>query len=238
VATCYCTLAIHAIYRERALLLCADLAPAPVLVLTDEPSDFAGLPVTAVRHLPTRPMAIDYLERLPATGDEQGAAAYHDKRFALRAALENFDTAIFLDADSRVLSVPPVITFSAGLAVTPFVRNNISAHLETCGSWRRPAFETLACDLMGNANALSAAKWCHEACIAVTKDGREERFFSAWGYGADLLQQHGVFSGEGGVIGLAAASAGWVVNYEALAPLADVIEHEGGGPKIRQPESR
>jgi hypothetical protein len=33
----------HSFYRERARLLCADLAPWPVIVLTDEPSDFADL---------------------------------------------------------------------------------------------------------------------------------------------------------------------------------------------------
>ena len=40
-----------------------------------------------------------------------------------------------------------------------------------------------------------------------------------------------VFSGEGGVIGLAAASAGWSVDYNALTRIAAAIQHEGGGPK-------
>jgi hypothetical protein len=65
----------------------------------------------------------------------------------------------------------------------------------------------------------------------VTKDGRESRFFEAWSVGADFLQSRGVYSGEGGVIGLAAAYAGWNANYDALTKIAASIEHEGGGPK-------
>ena len=35
----------------------------------------------------------------------------------------------------------------------------------------------------------------------------------------------------GGVIGVAAAYAGWSVDYDALSILAAAIQHEGGGPK-------
>lgn len=51
-------------------------------------------------------MAVDYLTRLPPTGEGLGAAAYHDKRFSLLAALEDFDTALYVDADSRLTAVP------------------------------------------------------------------------------------------------------------------------------------
>jgi hypothetical protein len=198
----FCTLAIHAFYRERARLLCVDLAPWPVIVLTDERSDFADLGVQAMRHTPTGPMAVDYLERLPATGNNRGAAAYHDKRFAIQAALSDFETTIFLDADTRVLGeVSPLAGFPSGLAITNVVRKTVAQHLETSGSWRLPVFEQLAHELLSDLNALQVAKWCHESCFAVTKNGQEDRFFAAWGYAAELFQQHGVFSGEGGIIG-------------------------------------
>src|SRR3990172_4375406 len=105
--TCFCTLAIHAPYRKRARLLCADA--------------------------PTGPMAADYLERFPPTGGGRGAAAYHDKRFALLCALQDFDTAIFVDADSRIGALPPLGVFPPGLAVLPVVRKSVAEHLETCG---------------------------------------------------------------------------------------------------------
>ena len=228
---CFCTLAIHAPYRRRARLLCADATTVPWIVLTDEPDDFAALPVRAIRHAPTGPMAVDYLARLPPTGDGRGAAAYHDKRFALLAALQDFDTAIYLDADSRIDALPPLGVFPSGLAVLPVVRKSIAEHLDTCGSWRMPIFVDLARHLTGDADILQAARWCHETFVAVTRDGRESRFFEAWSLAADFLQARGVYSGEGGVIGLAAAYAGWSVDYDALTTIAASIEHEGGGPK-------
>ena len=212
-------------------MLCGDLARAAWVVLTDEPADFADLPVRAIRHVPTGPMAIDYLQRFSPTGNGNGAAAYHDKRFALQAALRHYDTAIFLDADSRVDAVPTIDIFPSGLAVVPVVRESIAVHLETCGPWRLPAFVELARYLMGDPDVLQAAAWCHETCYAVTKDGMEDRFFWAWERGASFLQRHGVYSGEGGVMGLAAAYAGWTADYETLGPLVTVIQHEGGGPK-------
>lgn len=227
----FCTLAIHAPYRRRARLLCADAPTVPWLVLTDEPEDFTGLAVQAIRHTPTGPMAVDYLTRLPRTGDGRGAAAYHDKRFALIAALQKSDTAIYVDADSRIARLPRLGTFPSGLAVVPVVRKSVAEHLQTCGSWRMAAFVQLARHLTGNADILHSARWCHETLVAVTKDGHESRFFAAWELGADFLQAAGVYSGEGGVIGLAAAYAGWTVDYQALKRIAASIQHEGGGPK-------
>jgi hypothetical protein len=227
----FCTLAIHEPYRRRAQLLCADAPQVPWIVLTDRPRDFKGLNVRAIRHSPTGPMAIDYLSRLPTTGQGRGDAAYHDKRFALMAALEGFDTAIFIDADSRIESLPTPGSFPNGLAVLPLVRESVAKHLELWGAWRRPAFVELAHALNGDENALEAARWCHESVIAVTKDGRESKFFAAWARAAEFLQARDVYSGEGGVIGLAALCAGWDVDYEALTTIAASIRHEGGGPK-------
>jgi hypothetical protein len=227
----YCTLAIHAPYRRRARLLCADLAPAPFLVLTDEPDDFADLPIRAVKHTPTGPMAVDYRERLAPVGGGRGAAAYHDKRFALQAVLRTFDTAVFMDADSRVAAVPRFGAFPPGVAVIPAEPESIDAHLEKAGGWRRPIFADLARYLLGTEDALSSARWCDESCYAVTRDGRESRFFSAWDRAVEFMQGRGVFSGEGGVMGLAAACAGWTVDYEALAPIVPLFSHEAGGPK-------
>ncbi len=229
---CFCTLAIHAPYRRRARLLCADAPTVPWLVLTDEPADFAGLPVRAIRHAPTGPMAADYLARLSPTGEGRGAAAYHDKRFALLAALQDFDTAIYVDADSRIGDLPPLGLFPSGLAVLPVVRKSVAEHLSTCGSWRTPTFVALARHLTGDSRILQSAPWCHETFVAVTRDGRESRFFEAWALAADFLQSRGVYSGEGGVIGLAASYAGWSVDYEALTSIAASIQHEGGGPKV------
>jgi hypothetical protein len=200
-------------------------------VLTDEPEDFADLPVRAVRHIPTGPMAVDYLAHLPKTGEGRGAAAYHDKRFALLAALEEFDTAIYVDADSRIIKLPTLSILPADLAVLPVVRKSVAEHLAACGSWRLPVFEALARQLTGDVEILRRARWCHETLIAVTRGRSTSDFFAAWSIGAEFLQARGVYSGEGGVIGIAAAHAGWNIDYNSLKELADLIQHEGGGPK-------
>ena len=145
----FCTLAIHAPVPDSRPAVVRRPAPAPVIVLTDDPADFADLPVRAIAHTPTGPMAIDYLERLGPTGEGRGAAAYHDKRFALQAALRDFETAVFLDADSRVGAMPALGIFPPGLSVLPVVRKSIAEHLEACGPWRLPPFAALAAELLG-----------------------------------------------------------------------------------------
>lgn len=228
---CFCTLAIHKPYRRRARLLCSDAPEVPWIVLTDDPDKFADLPVRAIQHFPTGPMAVDYLAHMPAAVMGRAAAAYHDKRFALMLALKDFDTAIFVDADSRIGLLPPLPNFASGLAVIPFVRETIAEHLEKWGSWRTTTFVELARHLTGNADILRSAQWCHETPLAVTKDGREANFFAAWTRAAEFLQERGVYSGEGGVIGLAGAVAGWNIDYDVLNDIAATIKHEGGGPK-------
>lgn len=229
---CFCTLAIHGAYRERARLLVGDAPGVPWVVLTDEPREFEGLAVRAVRHVPTGPMAIDFVTKLPPLGNGRGLPAYHDKRFALQAALEEFKTAIFVDADTRIRSMPKLPVFRPGIAVVKEVNASIAEHLSRWGSHRRPAFEQLAIELTGDVEAMKSARWCSEALFAITKDGNEGKFFEAWGRGAEILQNLGMFTGEGGVIGLAALCAGWTVDYQTMGRLAGSIRHEGGGPKV------
>ena len=224
----FCTLAIREPYRRRARLLLGDAPQLKWIVLTDEPGDFEGLEVRAIRHAPTGPMAEEFSTW---TGNGKGRPAYHDKRFALQATLKEFDTAIFVDADSRMSGVPKLPTFPPGVAVVNEVNASITEHLSLWGSHRLPEFEELAMQLTGSKETLKSARWCSEALFAITKDGNESKFFDAWDYSAEFLHSKNLFSGEGGVIGLAAAYAGWTVNYKVLSKLAASIRHEGLGPK-------
>src|SRR5215211_120654 len=159
---CFCTLAIHAPYRRRARLLVGDAPAVPWIVLTDEPDDFAGLPARAIRHLPTGPMAIDFLTKLPAGINGTGRPAYHDKRFVLAAALEEFETAIFVDADTRMKSRPRFPRLRPGISVVKTLRASIDEHLTRYGAERRPAFEQLTVHLGGDVGMLKTARWCDE----------------------------------------------------------------------------
>jgi hypothetical protein len=88
-------------------------------------------------------------------------------------------------------------------------------------------------ELTGDVEVIETARWCSEALFAITKDGNEGKFFETWERGAVFLHGQGTFTGEGGVIGLAALCAGWTVDYETMERLARAIKHEGGGPKVR-----
>ena len=208
-----------------------DVPEVRWVVLTDEPREFEDLPVRALRHVPTGPMAIDFVTKLPEVGNGRGGAAYHDKRFALQAALEEFETAIFVDADTRIRTSPRVPSFRPGIAVVKELNASIDEHLSRWGSHRKPVFEKLAIELMDDAEVIKTSRWCSEALFAITKDGNEGRFFEAWERGAAFLQKLDVFTGEGGVIGLAAMCAGWTVDYKTMGKLAASMRHEGGGPK-------
>jgi len=229
---CFCTLAIHKPYRRRAQLLVADAPGLPWVVFTDEPSEFSGPELTAIRHEPTGPMAYDFLTTLPPMGKGKGRPAYHDKRFVIKAALEKFDTAIFIDADSRIQRrIPKLPHFQPGLALVKDLQTNIRDHVTRYGSFRLGALQKVAIELFGDAAALESAPWCSEALFAVTKDGNESQFFDAWDRGAQILQLQNLFTGEGGVIGLAAKYAGWAIDYKRINKLAASVLHEGNGPK-------
>jgi hypothetical protein len=212
-------------------MLFDDTPQLPWIVFTDEPEDFEESNVRAIRHTPTGPMAEEFLSRFKWTADGRGRPAYHDKRFVLQATLAEFDTAIFVDADSRMSAVPRLPVFSPGIAVVKELHASITEHLSRYGPDRLPAFEKLALQLTGNAATLKSARWCSEALFAVTKDGNELKFFEAWERGAEILHSQNLFTGEGGVIGLAAVYAGWTVNYKTLNKLASSTRHEGLGPK-------
>jgi hypothetical protein len=233
VNACFCTLAIHSPYRQRARRLLADAASVNWIVLTDEPDDFADLPVLAIRHQPTGPMAIDFLTRLPPRGNGRGQPAYHDKRFVLDVALKEFDTAIFVDADTRIRSLPRLPSFRHGIAVVKEVQATISEHLSRYGSDRLPAFEELALHLTGSVENVKTARWCSEALFAVTKDGNESKFMEAWARGAEFCRAKVCSQEKAGVIGLAAMCAGWTVDYSKLDKLASRTHHEGKWTKIR-----
>ena len=124
-------------------------------------------------------------------------------------ALQTHDTAVFLDADSRLGALPPFTRFPPGISVLPVVERSVAEHLQTCGTWARTSTVELAKHLTGDVAILNEARWCHESCIAITKDGRESAFFDAWGRAAAFLQGREVYSGEGGVLGLAPPCARW-----------------------------
>lgn len=197
---CFCTLAVGKRYRTHARILAKDIqekAPnVSFVVLTDEPADFKEYShVIAIKH------------RL------KSVKGYHDKRFVIEQSLERFDTCLFLDSDMRIIgSVPeklewlPGITARAGCSI---LKHNYETKI-------RPAFpliEQVATKLDIN---LEKTKWFHEFMFAVKKeDGKEQTFLQLWQEISYFFEMQGIYNGEGNVMGLAAAKAGFSIRLDS-----------------------
>jgi len=160
----------------------------PWFVLTDDPDDFSDLPVRAIPARPDGSDGRDYLALLPPTGEGAGPPPITTKgsRSSPRSK-----TSIPLSTWMQTRASPNFRGSTPSHPVSPCCpswRRSVAEHLDTCGSWRLPAFEALARHLTGDIEILKTARWCHETCIAITKDGRESRFFAAWTQAADFLQ--------------------------------------------------
>jgi hypothetical protein len=113
---CFCTLALGERYRRMAIELAKDIeryAPGvKFVVLTDKPRDFSGNSnVLAFKH-----------------GQRGIFACYNDKRFVIEKALSLFDSAIHIDADSKITAdVPSDLKFSPGISGCS---EGIAAHLK------------------------------------------------------------------------------------------------------------
>lgn len=89
---CFCTLALGPLYIAYARLMAIDIeiqSPnTSFLVFTDKPSEF------------------DSHENVRTVFHEQDSiwVAYHDKRFVIDRALQDFGACVFLDSDMRVIS--------------------------------------------------------------------------------------------------------------------------------------
>ena len=83
-AVCFCTLAVHAPYRQRARLLCGDIPSADWVVLTDQPADFSDLPVRAVRQVRVGFVRLRQLRGLLRKYGYDDAAIYREYPFLIK----------------------------------------------------------------------------------------------------------------------------------------------------------
>ncbi len=196
---CFCTLAVGDRYRQHAALLAQDLllhAPhVPLLLLTDQPDDFKAFPnVQGVLH---------YL---------QSVKGYHDKRFVLMAALDRFESCLFVDADVRVLGpLPEQMGFMFGIVA----RYGCGIIKHSAEGKVRPAFKLIQSVAQVLRLDLTEVLWFHEFMFMITRQqGKEKDFFLAWEAIAHYFQSQGIHDGEGSVMGLAAAHSGFDIHFQ------------------------
>ena len=207
---CFCTLAIGSKYRKMVLDLSIDLktyAPNTAIVVgTDEPKDF---------NKTNNIISFKLIQRGIFT-------CYNDKRFVLQKALSQFEQAIYIDADTRVIkSIPQIVKCNSTLVGC---NKNVIEHMSRYRPKDIQYMQHLAHKLDIN---LDGVKWIGESLFIVSKDnGKEQEFIDIWGKLARYLELRGMHSGEGNIMGLAAAKVGWKVqNTDAWKQLKQTTQH-------------
>jgi hypothetical protein len=146
---------------------------------------------------------------------------YHDKRFVLEQALTKFQTAIQIDADTRVMgSLPERVDHFTGLAAVHI--EDLLEHAQKYNPERIIYLHKLADKLKVD---LATTNYVGESLFAVSADKASE-FFKQWDLIARYLELHGIHAGEGNAIGLAAAKAGMEVSHLSwLDNINQVTQH-------------
>jgi hypothetical protein len=132
---------------------------------------------------------------------------YNDKRFVLEKALAQFQTAIYTDADTRIVAhIPNNLNYSPGI---DGCYRNLVAHVSKYRPQNLEMIENVATKL---GIPLHDVNWIGESLFIVTKgEDKEKEFLKIWGLLASYLELKGMHSGEGSIMGLAASKVGWKV---------------------------
>jgi hypothetical protein len=213
----FCVLALGQKYRLFTKILAQDLenyAPTiPLVVGTDQPNDFA-----------------DCKNVLAFQQFKQGILhCYHDKRFVIERTLSQFQTAIQIDADTRLThSLPEPFNWIPG--ITAGHLENLANHIKAYNPERFNIVQMLASKL---GVSLDDALYVGESLFVITRDdGKERAFIEYWHQISRYLELRGIHSGEGAAIGLAAAKAGLKImtspSYENLHSARKHLGATGG----------
>ncbi len=208
---CFCTLALGNKYRCLAKELAADLeiySPGTsLLVYTDLPQDFCNNPnILAFKH---RQKGIK--------------CCYNDKRFVIAEALSRYNSAIWVDADTKIVAtIPDDIEWLPGIT-----SGNFQRIFEHSRNKRVPTITALIKQLGAKLNiSLDNTCFVHEALFVVTRDGdKEKEFIKQWGIAARFFELKGMHDGEGNSIGLAANKVGWTVRSNNWEYLKKAVKH-------------
>lgn len=195
-AYCFCTLSLGERYRLMTKELAKDLekyAPGTYLVVgTDQPKDFENC--TNV---------------LPFKHNKTGILhCYNDKLFVIENALSKFQSAIHIDSDTKILSdLPDILNISCPMIA---YSENLINHVTKYRSEDLELLKKLALKLD---IPIEKADWIGESLYIISRDnGQEQEFIKTWKILASYAELKGMHSGEGNLMGLAAAKVGWKVN--------------------------
>ena len=213
---CFSVLAFKPKYQRLAKRLATDVArvsPNTVLVIgTDNPNAFDKC--NNVRAFKLKKQGILH--------------CYNDKRFVIEKALQQFKTVIQIDADTQIVgALPQTIAPSPGIAGSYLA--NMVEHSQKYNPGRLGHLNRLARKV---GQDLEDATFVGEALFAITAEGQQAKaFIQQWDAMARYLELRGVHSGEGNIIGLAAAAAGlyiakpsWMADFKVATKHMDASQ--------------
>jgi hypothetical protein len=205
---CFSVLALKPKYQDLTKSLARDLeihAPGITIVVgTDNPNTFKDCRNVYAFHLEKRGIL----------------HCYHDKRFVMQSALSQFDTALQIDADTKIIDrIPESIQASEGISAIHIA--DITTHTEAYAPERLPHFHKLAEKLDIDLNQV---KFIGESLFAVSASSdKAEAFINQWSLIARYLELHGIHAGEGNAIGMAAAKVGLSVSRPSWLDSIDQV---------------
>lgn len=207
---CFCTLALGKKYqllaRELALGLKRYAPKAKIVVGTDNPKQFKNC------------------ENVISFQQKQTGVlhCYNDKRFVIEKCLLNADAAIYLDADTKIISEIDISVEILG-GIRGF-SENLLYHVSKYRPEDLEKFQKLSSKLK---IPIEEVDWIGDSLFIVAKDGgKEKEFLEIWGLIARYLELKGIHSGQGNVMGLAATKVGWKVrNSDSLRAIARATKH-------------
>lgn len=198
---CFCTLALGVPYCKLARQLASDLvrfAPGvPFVVVTDDPRSFKG--VNNVRAISHR---------------KKSVLGYNDKLCVIKKALDQYSTAIFIDADARILGPIDLNPDILKPGLWAFLIREWAYMQDTYDTsvqgpeWQKKDLRmlTLLRDEFNLASNGRDVPCVVESLFAVTRGNEPDTaaFMQKWNDLAEFCEQRGFFVHEGYSMGLAA----------------------------------
>jgi len=223
---CFGGLALGREYRFYTRELAIDLeyfAPdVPLVVFTDVPEEFADhRNVIAIKH-----------------AQRSVIRCFHDIRFVLDHALEEFKTCIAINTNVRIVEPLPMDFAKAlkpGIVALACekLENHLRYELDDPAAWQRKSvvgvdrqveLVKLACQKLGV--SLSETDYVFEIIYAVSCEGEQKKkFIDTWGKLANFFEYHGMTWGEGFAAGIAAKVAGLPVCQNVFIPEPSYYKH-------------
>lgn len=216
---CFCTLALGKPYRNLAKQIAEDLKKYSVgtylIVLTDNPQDFRDFEnVRASRHIQESPLF-----------------PFNDKRKVLAKALQDFTTAIFVDADSRIVDYfPEQLDFPPGIVVDRDTERSFAESMKMYCSENDGRIVEKFLKKMNVEIDLNQTPFPMQSIFVVTrKSGEEKDFLRYWDLCATYLEISRFQNvSDGYTLGLALALAKWLPYPTKDFPIIRThIEHLG-----------